>query len=1032
MHFKFTSGRLQSRKHRFGHSSGPGIAFKITMFMSAMVLISVGSIGYWTYHQFHTELVQQELADLQTNAKIAAVRFQSHLQELIHDIELVSKTPPVQGIVQSRTTQSQTGPIEESVWQAHLSSIFHALLTTNTHYLDIRLITAKDAQTIVALNRDPSSGSIGTVQDNSKVISAAFKTLASTQYIEDKVHISPITSNTYPYINESLPVPTISIELAIYDTQQQLFGFLVLVKNLGPLFKLLHESVESGETLYIINETGANLSFPIQTMTSNPHPIPANLFDTYKQLEDTLTPGLAATNTIIRNSNNQEQIAVGLYELNYQASPSTHKIYFLNMASYADVVRASNASRFASVVVSAIVIPLVILIGLLFYRSLTRPLMQMVDAIQNFTLGKYKLNLPVKAKDEVGILARAFDNLFTQIQQRNAYLQESEVRLRTTLETIADGLITIDTQGNIESFNPGAEKIFGYEAVEVIGKNISILIPKPQDADHNQHIANYLKTGESKIIDKTREVKGRRKDQSVFPLELTVSEMHFGKQIMFTGILRDITERKKIEKMKNEFISTVSHELRTPLTSIRGSLGLISSGVTGELSSKTKELVCIAENNSERLVRLINDILDIEKIESGKMRFDYRLQDLLQIVEQSILDNRGYAKQYNVTLVLEPHPTPIVINADADRINQVMTNLLSNAIKYSPKGGSVSVKVLPKDESVQVWISDQGPGIPAEFQKSIFEKFSQADASDTRTKGGTGLGLNIAKAIVEKHKGTIHYTTQLGSGTSFYFDLPRHHVRVSQQPSTISPLYSAENIAILICEDDRDVAKLLEILLNNAGYATQVAYSAGQALQLLAKQPFAAMTLDLVLPDFDGIQLIKKIRAQEKTSNLPIVVVSAIAQEGQARINGHGIAVVDWLDKPIEHHQLMQAVRRAINNTDHGHAEILHVEDDKDVQNVLSNMLSDYATVTPADTLAQARQQLANSNYDLIILDLGLPDGFGLELLPMLNQRQPPIPVIIFSAYELEQEQARLVDQALVKSQTGNQELVTTIRGLLG
>ena len=128
----------------------------------------------------------------------------------------------------------------------------------------------------------------------------------------------------------------------------------------------------------------------------------------------------------------------------------------------------------------------------------------------------------------------------------------------------------------------------------------------------------------------------------------------------------------------------------------------------------------------------------------------------------------------------------------------------------------------------------------------------------------------------------------------------------------------------------------------------------------------------------------------------------------------------------------MQAVRRAINNTDHGHAEILHVEDDKDVQNVLSNMLSDYATVTPADTLAQARQQLANSNYDLIILDLGLPDGFGLELLPMLNQRQPPIPVIIFSAYELEQEQARLVDQALVKSQTGNQELVTTIRGLLG
>jgi len=240
----------------------------------------------------------------------------------------------------------------------------------------------------------------------------------------------------------------------------------------------------------------------------------------------------------------------------------------------------------------------------------------------------------------------------------------------------------------------------------------------------------------------------------------------------FVAIARDVTERKEVERLKSEFVSTVSHELRTPLTSIRGSLGLIAGGVGGELPAQVKALVDIANKNCDRLITLINDLLDMEKIESGKMAFDLKPQALLPIIEQALEGNRAYGEQFSVTFRLVAALPEVRVNVDRDRLLQVMSNLLSNAAKFSPPGGSVEVSLTRQGAAVRVAVADHGEGIPAAFNDRIFEKFSQADSSDTRKKGGTGLGLSISKAIVERMGGHIGFDSEVGLGTTFHFVLP--------------------------------------------------------------------------------------------------------------------------------------------------------------------------------------------------------------------------------------------------------------------
>jgi signal transduction histidine kinase len=240
----------------------------------------------------------------------------------------------------------------------------------------------------------------------------------------------------------------------------------------------------------------------------------------------------------------------------------------------------------------------------------------------------------------------------------------------------------------------------------------------------------------------------------------------------FVVIAQDLSERKKIEQLKNEFISTLSHELRTPLTSIRGALGLLAGGAAGEMPGPARSLLEIASKNCERLVRLINDMLDVEKIESGSMRFDAVVQPLLPLLEQAVAATTAFADQFQVSFDLRSEAGETYAAVDADRLLQVLVNLLSNASKFAPAGDVVEVRLRRLQAVARVSVIDHGVGIPTEFRSRIFQKFAQADATDSRQKGGTGLGLNISKAIVEKHRGTIDFISEPGVQTEFYVDLP--------------------------------------------------------------------------------------------------------------------------------------------------------------------------------------------------------------------------------------------------------------------
>ena len=700
---------------------------------------------------------------------------------------------------------------------------------------------------------------------------------------------------------------------------------------------------------------------------------------------------------------------------------------------YGTVADLSNFV-YISTILTFLLLGLLVAAFVWFIRwRLVKPLSQLGHAMEFLASGNTARDIPFLGReDEIGAMARTVEVFKAATIERDKIaneLKDSVARTRAILDTVIDGIVTIDEKGAVESFNPAAMRIFGFSPDEVIGQNVKMLMPEPYKSGHDGYLDNYITTGTAKIIGVGREVVGQRKDGSTFPMELAVDAMEVEGRRMFTGIVRDITDRKQAEQMKRDFVSTVSHELRTPLTSIKGSLGLIKAGVTGEMPKNLMRMLEIAYNNSDRLVRLINDILDIEKIEAGKMDFKMAPMDLETFLKESIEANKGFGEEHGVRFELVSEQQKAIVNADRDRLMQVLGNLLSNAAKFSPEGASVEISLAIRDGGCRVSVTDSGPGIQEEFRGRIFSKFSQADSSDTRAKGGTGLGLNITKAIVERHGGTIGFDTEVDRGTTFYFVLP--HLQEDDR-APVPPDDSGDGYRVLICEDEPDIATLLEMMLKQAGFETDVAPTAAAAEEMLERRSYDVMTLDLALPDKSGITLLKELRERPEFEDLPIVVISAKAQEGREELNGEAFGVVDWIEKPIDQARLSRTLRTAVGPASTGKPRVLHVEDDQDVLDVVGIVVGESADVTAARTLAQAKRLLEGEVFDLVILDLTLPDGNGEELLSLLKTDEGrSTPVIVFSASEVSERTAQDIQSTLVKSRTSNEALLETIRSAI-
>lgn len=348
-----------------------------------------------------------------------------------------------------------------------------------------------------------------------------------------------------------------------------------------------------------------------------------------------------------------------------------------------------------------------------------------------------------------------------------AQLADREARLSALMDTALDAILIIDDACKIERVNPAALRLFGYAQEDLVGKDFRVLMPSAEE-DRDIEFLEILAMSGIRGEFKTVAASG-----TTFATELSVSKMVLQGRTRFTAILRDISERKKLEQLQSEFVSTVSHELRTPLTAIRGALGLCAGGVTGPLPPEAEECVDIALLNSERLIRIINDILDMEKIQSGQMDFRMDLIDLRSVIEAGLAANATFAATHGIQLRLLGEPAAGQVIGDEHRLIQVLTNLISNAAKFSPPGGIVDVSIEQVGSAMRVSVRDRGKGVPEEFHDRIFQRFAQADGSSTRQIGGTGLGLSICKTIVEHMHGSITFAPASGGGTVFYFDLPR-------------------------------------------------------------------------------------------------------------------------------------------------------------------------------------------------------------------------------------------------------------------
>ncbi len=349
-------------------------------------------------------------------------------------------------------------------------------------------------------------------------------------------------------------------------------------------------------------------------------------------------------------------------------------------------------------------------------------------------------------------------------------LRQSEAQLRLITDSVPALIGFIDKGGRLQFYNRGLQTWFDRPLADLHGVSLRGLFGEEVFRALEPGVEEVLRGQSVSLVFSVPTADGGMKDLSA---QLVPRVEADGGVSGYYALFTDVTALKQVERMKSEFVTNVSHELRTPLTSIRGSLGLVAAGVTGTLPEKARELINIAVQNCERLVRLVNDILDSERMRSGKMPFKMELMDIAALIERSVSETEGFAATLKVRLSFEPPAVPCIVNADSDRLVQVVTNLLSNACKFSPAGDCVDVRVEPKGDRVLVTVSDHGPGVPAGEERELFERFMQVGAGKSRQVGGTGLGLNICRLIVERLSGAIGYSPRPGGGSVFYFDLPR-------------------------------------------------------------------------------------------------------------------------------------------------------------------------------------------------------------------------------------------------------------------
>ena len=596
-------------------------------------------------------------------------------------------------------------------------------------------------------------------------------------------------------------------------------------------------------------------------------------------------------------------------------------------------------------------------------------------------------------------------------------LRASEVRFRSIVTNALDGIITLDDQARIESYNASARAIFGYEPREIIGRPLEVLVPDLASGTDSSAVDELR----LRAIGRVTEWDGRRNDGSIFPLEISLYEFEIPDGTYIAMSARDVSERREVDRMKSEFVSTVSHELRTPLTSIRGSMSLLAAGVLGELPPDATDVVNVAARNTERLVTLINDILDLDRLAQGKMELHVEAVPVSTIFRRSVDAVRAFAEQAGVAI--RHDESPLRLSGDGDRLVQVVVNLLSNAVKFSPASSEVRLSADERDGMVEIRVSDRGRGIPAHFHELIFEPFHQIEGTDAREKGGTGLGLAICRAIIEQHRGTVGVTSEEGVGSTFWFRVP-----AAVDDRTGFEIIEAASVLVL-APDAAARAMIGEILTTSTLHSVS-AESVAQAREALDQYSIAILVLDASAPHLSAFSLLNQIRSDDRLSEIPVVCID----------DGKGPRLSDertvFAAAPVDADRLLTAIQQAAATQARG--DVLLVDDDEAMLDVMQRQLTREGISSRTAVSGREAVQLARSETPgVLVLDIGLPDGDGYDVVEALRRepRLNRIPLLVYTGRDLSGfERHRLQlgpTRYLTKSKATNEDFRELVVGLL-
>ncbi len=501
-------------------------------------------------------------------------------------------------------------------------------------------------------------------------------------------------------------------------------------------------------------------------------------------------------------------------------------------------------------------------------------------------------------------------------------LREAEERMRSVVNHIIDGIITIDERGMVESFNPAAEKTFGYPAGEVVGRNVNMLMPEPHHSGHDGYITDYFRTHQPKIIGIGREVEGLRSDGSIFPMELAVSEVNLAGRRYFTGIIRDITARKRLERelhkrvaeldetghRKDEFLAMLAHELRNPLAAITTAVQLSAmSGVQDQIDWSME----VINRQVKHLTRLIDDLLDVSRITRGKVQLRKEQIDAYPVINGALEAIRPLIRQRNHELIVSLQPG-LRLDADPTRLEQILVNLLTNAAKYTESGGTIWFTAGREGNDIVIKVRDTGIGIPPEKLPQMFELFAQGDRSLARSEGGLGIGLTLVRSLAEMHGGSATATSEgPGKGSEFLVRLPAVAARAEEIPGlpAKTPQAIAHRARILIVDDNVDMVRGLVKLLELLGHDVQTAYDGPTAIETARVHRPEFVLLDLGLPGMDGYQVATRLRQEQGSQDVIIAVTGYGREDDRCRSREAGFD--HHLVKPIDHTVLVALISQS-------------------------------------------------------------------------------------------------------------------------